>query len=67
MKPDLLRPSTAARELDISRKSFHRLRADPDFPKPIRLTARTLLFKRSELEAYFEGKRQTQPTEEAHA
>lgn len=65
MKPEFLQPAAVAAECGVSRRTVHRrMRDDPDFPKPIRLTARMLLFKRSELDAYFELKRQTQPTGE---
>ena len=33
---------------------------DPDFPRPIRMSKRLLLFKLAELDAYFERKREAQ-------
>lgn len=55
--PDMLRPSTAAATHDMSRRQFDRLAREPDFPKPIRLGSRLVLFKRDELAAYFDRKR----------
>lgn len=63
MKPELLRPVMAAR-YDLSRRTIaRRMRDDPDFPQPICVNKRLVLFKRSELDAYFDGKRTPIPKE----
>lgn len=64
MKPELLRPASAAARYDLSRRTIaRRMRDDPDFPQPIRVNKRLVLFKRSELDAYFDGKRAPIPLE----
>lgn len=63
-EPELLRPATAAKRYDFCTRTLERLRkADPTFPKPIRLGKRLVLFKRAELDAYFDGKRAPIPKE----
>ncbi|MFT4242558.1 MAG: hypothetical protein QM569_09755 [Acidovorax sp.] len=55
--PDLLRPATAAARYDLSRRTLSRLaRSDPGFPQPIRVSKRLVLFRRSDLDAYFSSK-----------
>ena len=64
MKPETLRPSSVAARYDLSRRTIaRRMRDDPDFPQPIRVNKRLVLFKRSELNAYFDGKRAPIPLE----
>ncbi len=61
MEPELLRPAAAAARYDLSRRTLSRYRlTDPAFPQPIRMSARLVLFKRTELDAYFQSKRTTQ-------
>ena len=63
MKPELLRPASAAARYDLSRRTIaRRMHDDPDFPKPIRVNKRLVLFKCSELDAYFDSKRSSIPT-----
>lgn len=65
MKPEFLRPSSVAVRYDVSRRTLsRRMRDDPNFPQPIRLGARLILFKCSELDAYFNGKRAQAATKE---
>lgn len=64
MKPETLRPSSVAARYDLSRRTIaRRMRDDPDFPQPIRVNKRLVLFKCSELDAYFDGKRTPAPKE----
>lgn len=68
MTPELIRPATAAARFDISRSTIaRRMRDDPAFPQPIRVNARLLLFKLSELDSYFDAKRSNNPKEAANA
>ncbi|MCO5976805.1 helix-turn-helix transcriptional regulator [Ideonella oryzae] len=63
MDPELIRPAAAATRYSLSRRTLgRRMKDDPTFPRPIRLGSRVVLFKRSELDAYFEGKRGTVTT-----
>lgn len=58
MKPQTLRPSSVAARYDLSRRTIaRRMRDDPDFPQPKSVSKRLVLFKCSELDAYFDGKR----------
>lgn len=62
MKPETLRPSSVAARYDLSRRTIaRRMRDDPDVPQPIRVSKRLVLFKCSELDAYFDGKRTSIP------
>lgn len=68
MDPELIRPSTAVMRYAISRRTLGRcMKDDPMFPRPIRLGSRVVLFKCSELDAYFEGKRGTVTTAQEEA
>ncbi len=65
MDPELIRPATAAARYDLSRRTIaRRVHDDPAFPQPIRVNKRLLLFKRAELDAYFDGKRLPTATKE---
>ena len=56
--PELIRAPLAAQRYSMSRRTLtRRMCDDPDFPQPIRLSKRLLLFKLAELDAYFERKR----------
>lgn len=58
MQSELIRPATAAVRYDVSRRTIaRRVRDDPDFPQPIRVSKRLVLFKCAELDAYFDSKR----------
>lgn len=62
MKPETLRPSSVAARYDLSHRTIaRRMRDDPVFPQPIRVSKRLVLFKCSELDAYFDGKRTSIP------
>ena len=51
-----------AARYDLSRRTIaRRMRDDPDFPQPIRVSQRLVLFSCSELDAYFDGKRTSIP------
>ena len=57
MEPELIRPSTAAARYSLSRRTLsRRMRDDPDFPQPIRMNCRMVLFRRADLDAYFSSK-----------
>ena len=59
--PELIRAPLAAQRYSMSRRTLtRRMCDDPDFPQPIRMSKRLLLFKLAELEAYFERKREAQ-------
>lgn len=64
----MIRPAMAAVQYGMSRRTIaRRVRDDPDFPQPIRVSKRLLLFRCSDLEAYFSSKqaqRATTPKEE---
>lgn len=48
-----LRPSAAAKKLDIGLSSlWHKIKHDPDFPRPFKLSARTTVLFNDELDAY---------------
>ena len=56
--PELIRAPLAAQRYSMSRRTpTRRMSDDPDFPRPIRMSKRLLLFKLAELDAYFERKR----------
>jgi predicted DNA-binding transcriptional regulator AlpA len=62
MKPETLRPSSVAARYGLSRHTIaRRMRDDPDFPQPIRVSKRLAFFKCSERDAYFDGKRTSIP------
>jgi predicted DNA-binding transcriptional regulator AlpA len=59
--PELIRAPLAAQRYAMSRRTLtRRMCDDPDFPQPIRMSKRLLLFKLAELDAYFERKRAAQ-------
>ena len=59
--PELIRAPLAAQRYSMSRRTLtRRMGDDPDFPRPIRMSKRLLLFKLAELDAYFERKREAQ-------
>ena len=50
---NLLRPKKAAEKLDIGLSStWERVKNDPDFPKPFKLSSRVTVFFEDELDAY---------------
>ena len=57
---ELLLTKEARGELKVSRAKFDRLRKVAGFPEPIRLGARSLRWKRSELLAFAEGTRRSE-------
>lgn len=60
--PEMIRAPLVAQRYSMSRRTLtRRMCDDPDFPRPIRLSKRLLLFKLAELDAYFERKREAQP------
>ena len=51
MKPETLRPSSVAARYDLSRRTIaRRMRDDPDFPQPIRVSKRLLCWRRFKIE-----------------
>lgn len=62
MKPETLRPSSVVARYDLSHRTIvRRMRDDPVFPQPIRVSKRLVLSQCSELDAYFDGKRTSIP------
>ena len=54
----LIRTPAAATRYGFSRWTIMRMvHRDPEFPRPIRLNSRVVLFSPDELDAYFESKR----------
>lgn len=53
MEQELLRPATAAKLYDVSRRHFDRLMREPGSPQPVHRSRRMVLFKRTELDAFF--------------
>ena len=56
-KPEAMRPAQAAATYGISRRTLaRRAKDDPEFPQPIRLSLRLVLYRTVELESYFTRK-----------
>lgn len=54
-KPNLT-PKELMAYLNISESTLWRFQKNPEFPKPRRLTARTLLFLKNEVDEYLQSK-----------
>ena len=52
----ILSPKETAQYLGISTATLWRFTKRPDFPKPKRLTGRTIRFSKDELDRYLENK-----------
>lgn len=66
-KPVLLRAGAVARRLGVSRTTLWRMRRDdPDFPRPVRLTARVIAWRVRDLDDWVDRRAADDDLNEDH-